>query len=301
MSDVIPPVIKWSGSKRSQSASILSLFPKSFFPSFSQSVPHTYYEPFLGGGSILAKMLSMFGINRMDENNTPSLNSIPDNQIICSDICKPLINFWNVLKNDPQSLIDSYDSNWRILQEKGYSHYYHVRDSFNESLSNPHDFLFLSRTCVSGLIRFNQKGKFNSSFHHNRHGINPKTLSGIIMSWHKMIQKVTFIHSDYRDILKSAVKGDLVYLDPPYFGTVGMYYGKIIFDELVQCLESLNKNEVNYILSYDGMTGSEDHTVYISENLFERHILLDFGNSSFNRIVNGKNKHVKESVYLNYL
>lgn len=38
------PVIKWSGSKRSQCEDIISLFPKEI---------NTYYEPFCGGASVL--------------------------------------------------------------------------------------------------------------------------------------------------------------------------------------------------------------------------------------------------------
>ena len=37
------PVIKWSGSKRSQAEKIIS-----YFPNYD-----TYYEPFIGGGSIM--------------------------------------------------------------------------------------------------------------------------------------------------------------------------------------------------------------------------------------------------------
>lgn len=38
------PIIKWSGSKRSQADEILKYVPKEF---------DTYYEPFIGGGAIL--------------------------------------------------------------------------------------------------------------------------------------------------------------------------------------------------------------------------------------------------------
>ena len=46
---VIQPCIKWSGSKRSQSDQIISKMPRSI---------DTYYEPFLGGGSILINVLT---------------------------------------------------------------------------------------------------------------------------------------------------------------------------------------------------------------------------------------------------
>jgi DNA adenine methylase len=42
------PIIKWSGSKRSQSEEIVKKFPKEI---------NTYYEPFVGGASILFQLL----------------------------------------------------------------------------------------------------------------------------------------------------------------------------------------------------------------------------------------------------
>ena len=41
---MIKPVIKWSGSKRSQSSEIIKFLPDSF---------DTYYEPFVGSGAML--------------------------------------------------------------------------------------------------------------------------------------------------------------------------------------------------------------------------------------------------------
>ena len=38
------PVIKWSGSKRSQASTLLSYFPEDI---------KCYYEPFIGGGAML--------------------------------------------------------------------------------------------------------------------------------------------------------------------------------------------------------------------------------------------------------
>lgn len=42
------PVIKWSGSKRTQAGDILAWFPKEI---------DTYYEPFCGGASVLRRLL----------------------------------------------------------------------------------------------------------------------------------------------------------------------------------------------------------------------------------------------------
>ena len=190
------PVIKWSGSKRSQAEKIIKIFPN-----FDR-----YFEPFLGGGSILIRTNAKTAI--------------------CGDVCKPLIDFWNLIKNKPSKLVDDYEEKWNKLQQYGYETYYHIRDEFNKK-QNPSDLLFLSRTCVNGLIRFNSKGEFNNSLHYTRKGIHPEALEKIIFQWSNMIQNYVFVTGDYRKTTRKITSNDFVYLDPPYFNTVGRYYGKI--------------------------------------------------------------------------
>lgn len=63
------PVIKWTGSKRSQASKIVSFMPEDY---------NVYWEPFVGGGSVLYEASPLEGI--------------------CLDICKPLINLWLSIK-----------------------------------------------------------------------------------------------------------------------------------------------------------------------------------------------------------
>ena len=110
------PVIKWSGSKRSQSSKIKEFLPDKF---------NRYYEPFVGGGSMLYAI------------NPPAA--------VCGDICVPLIDLWNEIKNNPVELSEAYKLRWTRLQTEGYQAYYEIRDDFNKNRS-PEDLLFLSRS-----------------------------------------------------------------------------------------------------------------------------------------------------------
>ena len=193
------PVIKWTGSKRFQAKQILALAPKNY---------EIYYEPFIGGGSVLYE--------------------INPQRAICSDICKPLIDLWNVIKQHPNRLYENYKENWDKFN-KNTDYYYEVRSRFNVK-QNPYDFFFLTRTCINGKIRFNKKGEFNSSVHHKRNGINPESMKEILLDWSKRIQNNIFLCLDYRTILPFLHTNDFVYLDPPYFHTKGMYYGGIDYD-----------------------------------------------------------------------
>lgn len=267
----IKPVIKWSGSKRSQASDIISKIP-----------PHKkYFEPFLGGGSI------MYGLNPQEA--------------ICGDINESLILLWREIQSNPKKLIEYYDLEWQRLQEEGSEVYYEVRERFNRDFS-PYDLLFLSRTCVNGLIRFNKKGEFNNSLHHSRKGINPKTLEKIILDWSQKIQNVEFVIGDYRVTTESAQTNDFIYLDPPYFNTKGRYYNTstIDFDEFFVYLDELNRREIKWALSFDGKTTDKDYTVNIPEELYKNHYLLHSGNSAFKKVMEKGNNIVYESLYTNY-
>jgi len=266
----LQPVIKWSGSKRSQAKEICGLFPDQY---------GTYFEPFLGGGSIL-------GFEKPQK-------------AVCGDVCEPLISLWNVIKAAPKDVAKRYKQNWSKLQADGPDHYYVVRDSFNKSYS-PHDLLFLSRTCVNGLIRFNKDGEFNNSFHLSRKGIQPDRLEKILMAWSRIISAHEFVASDYRETTSGAKKGDLVYLDPPYFHTKGRYYGGIHFDDFVEYLIELNKRGVYFALSFDGTRGEKEYSVEIPSSVFKRKVMLHSGNSTFNKVQRVGVQPVFESLYLNY-
>lgn len=264
------PVIKWSGSKRSQATKIKSYFPETF---------NYYYEPFIGGGSML------YAIN-------PSKS-------ICGDICEPLIELWKEIRDNPEELAHNYSIRWSRLQNEGYTAYYEIRDDFNKNKS-PHDLLFLSRTCVNGLIRFNDKGEFNNSLHYSRPGINPDSLKKIIIDWSSHIQGTSFFASDYIATTESAKAGDVVYLDPPYFHTKGRYFGTIDFKRFLNYLDDLNRRGIKYLLSFDGIRGNENYTVDLPKELYKRHEYIVAGNSTFKKVIDKETEKVLESLYLNY-
>jgi len=266
----INPFIKWTGSKRSQAQEIISYFPKSI---------NTYYEPFLGSGAILGHL--------------------KQEKAVCSDVNKPLMLLWQEVQNNPQKMATDYRNKWNALQKNGHTYFYRIRDDFNRQQS-PLDFLFLTRTCVNGLIRYNNKGEFNNSLHHTRKGMHPDRLEKIILAWSDIIGGHEFHNQSYEITTKKAKVGDFVYLDPPYFNTGTRYFGAINFEDFIGFLESLNNKGVRYALSYDGQRGDKSYVVKLPKTLYKRHVMLHSGNSTFNKVQNGKVEKVYESLYLNY-
>ena len=100
-----PSIIKWSGSKRLVATQLAE-----HFPSFDR-----YFEPFVGGGSMLPYSNGKEGY--------------------ASDIIPELIGLWEIIKQNPEEVAEEYRIRWEKLQRLGADVYYKVRDSFILSLS----------------------------------------------------------------------------------------------------------------------------------------------------------------------
>lgn len=270
------PVIKWSGSKRKQASEILTYFPKEI---------DTYYEPFCGGASVLRCLLD---------------SNIKVNHYICSDINKGLIDLWNQIILHPEDVVTHYEQLWNELniddnKERKKKYFFDIRARYNIN-HNPLDFMFIMRTTTNGMPRYNSKGDFNNSFHITRNGINPKTLRNIVYEWNHVLNSlnVQFMSCSYEQI--NPKQHDFIYLDPPYANTKGMYHGAINYNDL-WCW--LKKCKCGYAMSFDGLSGKDDRTYDVPNDIYTKHIYLMNGNSSFKRTLGKSNDSiVYESLYI---
>lgn len=270
------PVIKWSGSKRSQAETILTYFPKEI---------DTYYEPFVGGASVLRRLLN---------------SDIKVNNYICSDINSELIDLWNLIKNNPIAVIKHYKKYWLEMKaipdvNDKVKYFEGIRNKYNEN-HNPLDFMFLSRTTINGLIRYNSKGEFNASFNKNRDGIKPVKFTDIIFEWSNTLNEhnVIFKNCSYEDIISN--ENDFMYLDPPYANTVGLYYGTLDYELFWNYLRNC---KCKYLLSFDGYCGKNNYTYNVPTDIYTTHEYLKSGcRSTFKSIHDGDNSELYESLYI---
>lgn len=273
------PVIKWTGSKRSQAQEIIKHFPRKI---------KCYYEPFLGGGSMMRAVME---------------SDIEVNEYRVSDINSDLMRLWYVIRTAPGRLADSYGKLWHALNDpdddkaRKIDYYNGIRSRFNRK-RDPADFLFLLRTCANGMPRYNSRGEFNTSFHITRDGIRPDTLRDIIMEWHGLLRErnVTFAAASYETIRSQS--DDFLYLDPPYAGTKGIYYGSLDNDRFFRWLAA---QQGGYALSFDGRCNERDYTYAVPSELYREHAYIRSGNSSFRRVT-GKSRDsiVYESLYVRH-
>lgn len=102
----------------------------------------------------------------------------------------------------------------------GEKHYYRIRTRFNEK-HDPHDFLFLNRSCFNGMMRFNGQGHFNTPFCRKPNRFRPAYITKISNQVQKAASAIIgnsweFVCSDWHNLLSEANSKDFVYCDPPY-------------------------------------------------------------------------------------
>jgi DNA adenine methylase len=259
-SQYVPPknqLLKWIGNKQKFAAEITKYFPQNF---------NFYHEPFLGSGAVLATIRPTKGIG--------------------SDTFKPLIEIWQLLKENPSELINWYKG-WRDQLEANNKNelYLRVRQSYN---SNPNgkDFLYLSRACYGGIIRFRRDGHMSTPS-----GVHtPIPIKGFadrVKIWHKRVEGAEFKHQDYKEAFKQATDGDLIYCDPPYSHSQSILYGAQDFSlsELLDEISLAKKRGVFVALSIDGnkKSGNKICDLPIPDGLFENEIPIDCGKSMLRR------------------
>lgn len=281
-SSYTPPrkqLLKWVGSKHRSAIEITNWFPSKF---------NTYFEPFLGSGSILA--------------------TLSPRKAFGSDVFSPLIEIWMKLKSDPDGLVKWYsDRRCRLEFEDKESVYESIRASYNVSPNGP-DFLMLSRMCYGGIIRFRKADGYMSTPCGTHTPISVGAFASRVDSWKRRVENTDFFIADFSVAFDLAKEGDLIYCDPPYSHSQGILYGAQDFnlDRLLSKIAEAKGRGVKVALSIDG---SKDNGNYklplpIPEGLFHREIDIQLGKSMLKRLqtsgVQSDETRVSDRLLLTY-
>jgi len=223
----VPP-IKSQGIKTKLVPWINSIIPADF--------DGKWIEPFMGTGVV-------------------AFNLAPSNALMC-DTNPHLINFYQSIADNiitPEIVREYLNKEGKILLEKGESHYYGIRERFNEH-HNPLDFLFLSRAGFNGMIRFNQKGGFNIPFCKKPQRFAQAYVTKIVnqvasVSQILKLKDFEFKCQSFEKTLSKVEVGDMVYCDPPYIGRHVDYYNGWNEENENQLFNELEKTKGQFILS----------------------------------------------------
>jgi len=203
-----------------------------------QFIPEYYEfrEPFFGGGSV------SFYCNQIRSNA----------KYYASDINYDLYCFWNILKQQPDELIEEV-SRIKKTYEDGKRLFYEILERRENALTDFQravDFFVLNRITFSGVV--DSGGYSNQSFHKRF------TISSIdrLKMAHEVVKEIDFTSNDYSNLLFKEGKDVFIFLDPPYYSaTKSKLYGKngtlhTNFDHKL-FFENLKNCKYKWLITYD--------------------------------------------------
>lgn len=177
------PYLRWAGSKQRILGQLAPFLPSTF---------GTYFEPFLGAGSLFFLL-------------SPK-------RAVLSDACEELVENYRAVR-DGASQVCRHLKSMRLCEDV----YYEIRDARSRGrFKGAAEFIYLNKGCWNGLYRVNSSGQFNVPYG------RPKTdflidIENVRACANALARRsVKLLHCDFEISLKSAKRGDFVYLDPPY-------------------------------------------------------------------------------------
>lgn len=271
---VCRPILKWAGGKRQILEELITRMPKQY---------NRYFEPFVGGGALF------FAIQ-------------PNNALI-NDYNQELINFYEVVRDHCQELIDD------IKQHKNDEEYYYEIRSLDrdkekwKSLSKiqrASRLIYLNKTGYNGLYRVNSRGEHNVPFGKYK---SPKFIdSNNLFACSQLLENTEITCGDFSKIQSKICEGDFVYLDPPYVplsktSSFTSYVTKEFNEEmqykLKQFCDNINKKNAFFMLS-------NSYTELVLKLYKDYHIHTVMATRNINSNANKRGK-ISEVIVTNYM
>ena len=199
----LQPLVKWIGGKRKLAPQIVERMPL--------VIEGTYFEPFAGAAAVFC---SLWNAERIK------------GSVVLADHNRDLVALYGQVRDEPQTLLAclrAYDDEYRSGDaQQTEALYYRVRDEWNAGQKTPARFVFLKQTAFNGLWRVNKAGKLNAAW--GKYDDPSIIDEPNIAAWHEALQRVSLYSGDTLAwAMPTPVRGDVVYLDPPYVGTFDGY------------------------------------------------------------------------------
>jgi len=252
------PFLKWIGGKTQIMHHIVPKIPKRM---------HNYHEPFVGGGSVLFKVLSL----------QHSGDIVICGTVFAYDANDTLIHVYKNIQTNPSDVhaslevlfttydaCDGTDKNRHPTETESTkskeNFYYWCRSRFNAIDDKTGTeasalFIFLNKTCFRGMFREGPNG-YNVPYGHYKKTPGYPSES-TIRQISDLIKNVEFHCRDYAKSIVNARHGDFVYLDPPYVpiattsfvGYTSRGFTKDNHKELFNIIHELRNKDVHLVMS----------------------------------------------------
>lgn len=195
-----------------------------------------WVEPFMGTGVV--------GFN------------ISAKKSICCDTNPHIINFYQSVQNGEitSKVVKKYlqEEGAKLLSTEG-EHYYDVRNRFNED-KNPLDFLFLSRSCFNGMMRFNKKGGYNVPFCKKPN----RFAQALVTKITNQVERISYVidrgdfefkNQSFDKTINESEEKSLIYCDPPYLGRNVDYFDSWNEEDELNLYNLLQSSGNSFLLS----------------------------------------------------
>lgn len=196
-------MMKWLGSKRLALDKLFRHIPKR---------GDVLVEPFCGSCSV-------------------ALNT-DYNRYLLNDANADLIKLYRIARDEPEWLIE--ELSLIFTQESNcVERYNELKNDYNQCTDLRRRavlFMYLSRHCINGIVRYNKSGFFNVSFGEYK---KPYLPADEIRFFSKKMKNARFMSMDFQEFIEFAAKesGEKVcYIDPPY---LPLDNGKQVFTQYV--------------------------------------------------------------------
>lgn len=186
--------MKWAGGKRQLLTDINRIIP------LERLQGHTFYEPFVGGGSVFL--------------------AYEHTSVVINDYNQELMNVYRVIRDEPGKLIEALK-----IHKANHSHdyYYEIRswdrqENYRErtDIEKAARIVYLNRTCFNGLYRVNSKGHFNVPIGKYSHPDIVLEDKITLISNYLNSASIMLLCGDFSEAVSTAKAGDIIYFDPPY-------------------------------------------------------------------------------------
>ena len=213
---------------------------KNLEPFFPETI-NNYYEPFVGGGSVLFYL-----------NQTRSIN-----KNFINDLDSDVINVYKVIKNNSKKLINYLEKLNKSYTKKDFEILVKV---FNENKSDKvllaAIYIYLNKKSFNGNMYYNQKNyKIYPRYSESKKMYNVYKNDNI-EDISKLLNNTLIKKKDYIKFLKEydIKKGDFVFIDPPYLvENVKSYYKETFdfdnFKNLKNVCDKLNNKGINFMIT----------------------------------------------------
>jgi DNA adenine methylase len=220
----LSPLLRWAGSKRKLIPELLRQVPDQF---------DRYLEPFCGSACLFF--------------------ALRPGRAVISDLNQDLIDTYRVLCAHPRKVFSAVS---RMPDTEQFYYVLRKRASFElNDIDKAARFIYLNRNCFNGVYRTNRAGQFN---------VPRGTKVGEIPSGSHFLRcsialrRAQLVAGDFEELVGNVIRGDFVYLDPPY-AKLGSRrsgeYGYASFDtpdlvRLARCLDHIHQEGAVFLLSY---------------------------------------------------